>query len=217
MIKLNNVQKKFKDNLVLNSINYDFDQVGCYIVIGINGSGKTTLFDLIAGVSKVSKGEVACSFSSKDLFYITSDFFLPEYLTGNELKQFYARHYGNLDFEKCAKLEKHFKIDGDMNKQICDFSYGMKKKLQFVFGMALSTKVLIMDEITTGLDIVSKYQVTELINNNCKDRLIIYSTHDIDYLQNDDQVLLLDNGNLHVQHNFDKAQFLESVKRYANI
>lgn len=57
MLELKNVTKKFKNNLVLNNINYNFDN-GVYGLLGPNGAGKTTLIRSIVQLYELNAGEI---------------------------------------------------------------------------------------------------------------------------------------------------------------
>ena len=48
MIKITNLTKKYKDNVILNNLSYTFNDHGLYVIRGYNGAGKTTLAKILA-------------------------------------------------------------------------------------------------------------------------------------------------------------------------
>ena len=51
MINLRNIEKKYKDNLIFDNVNFDFKENTSYAITGINGCGKSVLLKIICGFS----------------------------------------------------------------------------------------------------------------------------------------------------------------------
>ena len=84
-------------------------------------------------------------------------------------------------------------------------SYGQKKKVLISFALASNARLLLMDEPTNGLDIMSKSQfrkvLAEAIN---EDRCIIVSTHQVKDLENlIDRVTIIDEGKILFDQNVE--------------
>ena len=62
MIKLKNVKKKYKRQLLFSKVNLKIERCGVYGIVGENGSGKTTLLNIISGFIKPTKGKVVNKF-----------------------------------------------------------------------------------------------------------------------------------------------------------
>ena len=58
MINLRNIEKKYKDNLIFDNINFDFKENTSYAITGINGCGKSVLLKIICGFSLPDQGTV---------------------------------------------------------------------------------------------------------------------------------------------------------------
>ena len=94
MIKIEHLSKTYK-RLVLNDISVTFPERQVSVIVGINGSGKTTFLDCVVGLKRPSEGEIWIGSHhnqsdpfKEQVFYIPSDFYLPDYMTGNEYIQF---------------------------------------------------------------------------------------------------------------------------------
>ena len=77
MIKLNNINKKYKDKTVLNGITYEFNDTGLYFILGKSGSGKTTLLNIISKNIEQSEGSITYNNINsiyEESYYIYQDF-----------------------------------------------------------------------------------------------------------------------------------------------
>lgn len=84
MIKLNNINKNYKDKTVLSNISYEFDDTGLYFILGKSGAGKTTLLNIISGNIEPTSGEINYTNIDsiyEDSYYIYQDFNLIPSLT----------------------------------------------------------------------------------------------------------------------------------------
>ncbi|WP_175480409.1 ABC transporter ATP-binding protein [Gracilibacillus ureilyticus] len=155
-------------------------------LVGENGSGKSTFFHLILSLLKPDKGTVTCF--GQNMHENRS---LLENIgyAGNNLYEV----YGHLPIKRIAKLVRHwypqwddakykkmidkYQINEKERYQNC--STGTKKKIQFIFAMVHSPKLLLLDEPFSGVDIISKrYMKGELLEfMEHPDHTIIISTH----------------------------------------
>ena len=193
-------EKKF-NKIILENINIKFDKNKIYGLVGLNGCGKTTFLNILSGLDLEFKGEVNYEGinKSKDIFYIPSDFCIPEYLTGEE----YCRYLHQLkdkewDYESFNKLCEVFKLE--KNKLIEHYSYGMKKKIQFITAMLMRCQLYIFDELTSGLDIETIMLIEKILLS--KKAIYIISSHEIDFIERiSDHVLLINNRSLNIIKN----------------
>ncbi|CAM3615249.1 ABC transporter ATP-binding protein [Erysipelothrix urinaevulpis] len=193
MIKVHILEKKF-NHLVLKNVDLKIENNNVYGLIGLNGSGKTTLINLILGLDLDFKGNISFSENSRgidDCFYIPSDFFLPNYLTGQEYFIYLHKlKEKDINFDYFNKLCELFFID--QNKLIEHYSYGMKKKIQFIVGILLNCKYYIFDELTSGLDIEAVLLIEKILEHH--QSTFIISSHEIDFIDRiSNEVLLIDN------------------------
>lgn len=194
MLNIHIKEKRF-DKKILENIDLKLSKYKIYGLVGLNGSGKTTLLNILLNLDLDFEGEITYVDINKnqDIFYIPSDFYLPEYLTGEEycvyLHELKGNEFNKDIFEKFCKL---FKLEKDKNKLIEQYSYGMKKKIQFITGILLKSKVYIFDELTSGLDIETILLIEKILL--LKKATFIVSSHEIDFIERvSDEILLVNN------------------------
>ncbi len=200
MIDLFIKEKKF-DKTILENIRIEFEQDKVYGLIGLNGSGKTTLINILLGLDTEFEGQIDYNelIKNNDIFYIPSDFYIPEYLTGEEYCNYlHDLRNKKLNEEAFDTLCDLFKLD--KKKLINHYSYGMKKKIQFITGLLLKVKVYVFDELTSGLDIETIMLIEKVIMS--KNATYIISSHELDFIERiSDFIFLLDNKNIKLVDN----------------
>ena len=139
MIEIKNLSKKYKNRIVLNDVTISFPEKGVTVIVGVNGSGKTTLMDCIVGMKSMDSGEIfvdSFSYSSDNykskLFYIPSDFYLPEFMTGIEYLHFILSRYVHSNRLLIPDFIDLFGLESAQNQLIESYSFGMKKKIQII-------------------------------------------------------------------------------------
>lgn len=159
-------------------------QPGIHGLFGRNGSGKSTLLKLLCGLLTPQAGRVivaghvprqrAAEFLA-GITLLPEEFHLPN-LTPVQLGRshggFYPRFSASLYAEYLAELEV------PTAQRFAQMSLGQKKKATIAFALATLTPVLLMDEPTNGLDIVSRAQFRRLMARpEHAERVVLISTH----------------------------------------
>jgi ABC-2 type transport system ATP-binding protein len=175
LIKFNGVSKKFKKNLILDSLNFNIPEGEITGLIGSSGSGKTTILKLLVGAYKPSKGEVI--YLKKNILKDVKD--VEKYFGfATEQGSFYGKltvlenifYFGKLQKMKKKKIKKEANrllslvgLDKAKNTLAEDLSMGMKKRLDITCALIHSPEVLVMDEPTSDLDPVLRKEIIKLI------------------------------------------------------
>lgn len=192
---------------VLEDFSLSFPQGGMYGLLGRNGTGKSTLLYLISGLLRPQSGEVRVDglLSSnrqpellRELFIVPEEYDLPAVSLRSyvrALKPFYPRFSDEL-LRSCIE---GFDLVMDMN--LGALSMGQKKKVYMCVALATGTRVLLMDEPTNGLDILSKSQFRRVVVQGMnEDKTILVSTHQVhDVERLLDHVTIMD-GNRVLMH-----------------
>ncbi|EJT5932203.1 ABC transporter ATP-binding protein [Clostridium perfringens] len=212
MLEICNLNKSFDGKKILSNINLNVNYGEIYGIIGPNGAGKTTLLNSIIGLYKLDSGKI--KFNKKELIkpyevdikkiigFIPDNPILFEYLSGYENLEFFSRLNGNnFSFEECNILLEEFNIKTDANKLVKNFSKGMKQKLMLISTIMNNSKLIILDEPTTGLDPISILELKNKIKFlKNKDLILIIATHDMNFLEEIcDRVAIIVNGKLLAQ------------------
>lgn len=194
---------------MLTNINTSFSLNGTSIIVGLNGSDKTTLLNIITTLTKPDFGNVFINNNAlgdpnykKEIFFIPSDFFLPEYMTGEEYFLFVSSIYNQKfinDKNYFYILSELFDIYSFLRNTIETYSYGMKKKLQICIALTIKTNFLLADELTNGLDFEAKILLEHLIKEQEKTRKIILVSHSMDFISKfSDDIRILEKGKLSI-------------------
>lgn len=158
------------------------------VLLGHNGAGKTTLIDIVSGHNQKSSGQVFIdgynidthpSESRKRVGFCPQFDVLFERLTVEEHLYFYgivkgAR--GELN-DEIQQLLKQSGLDVHSRKLSKNLSGGYKRKLSLAIAMIAKSKVLILDEPTSGMDPESRRKVWDFLQLIRHDRLILMTTH----------------------------------------
>lgn len=187
MIDISNVTFEYrKGKPVLKDFSLSFPQGGVYGLLGKNGTGKSTLLYLISGLLRPRHGEVRVDgmLSAnrqpemlREIFLVPEEYDLPSVSLKSytrALKSFYPRFSDEL-LRKCIEV-----FDLEMDMQLGTLSMGQKKKVYMCVAMATGTRVLLMDEPTNGLDILSKSQFRKVVVQGMEeDKTVLVSTHQV--------------------------------------
>ncbi len=185
MLKISNVKKCYPQFNLDCSLEV---KKGCITgLIGQNGAGKSTTFKAILGLIKIQDGEILID--GKDAFTLSNvekqrigvalaDSGFSTYLKVKDLVPILDNLYD--EFEKEAFVAQCKKFQLPMDKQIKEFSTGMKAKLKVLVAMCHKPNLLILDEPTAGLDVVAREEVLELLREYMEqddNRAILISSH----------------------------------------
>ena len=187
MIDISNVTFEYrKGKPVLKDFSLSFPQGGVYGLLGKNGTGKSTLLYLISGLLRPRHGEVRVDgmLSAnrqpemlREIFLVPEEYDLPSVSLKSytrALKSFYPRFSDEL-LRKCIEV-----FDLEMDMQLGSLSMGQKKKVYMCVALATGTRVLLMDEPTNGLDILSKSQFRKVVVQGMEeDKTVLVSTHQV--------------------------------------
>lgn len=199
MLKIQNVTYGYNAmHNVLENFSLSYSEPGIYGLLGKNGTGKSTLLYLIMGLLRPKQGHITVDGNEtqlrlpetmREMFIVPEEYdlpriMLPDYV--NIIKPFYP----NFDEQILIQLLKTFDMlnvngatadkNGIPKINLGALSMGQKKKIYLCFALAARTKLLVMDEPTNGLDILSKSQFRKAVAFGMReDQIIIISTHQV--------------------------------------
>jgi len=201
-IILNNVGKRYQYDWIFRAINCHFKSGKRYAILGPNGSGKSTLMRILSGHLTPSKGEIEFRNNNtalaKDAVYKSISYAAPyiELIEELTLKESIAFHRRFKPFIADVSEKDILNLLGFENaeeKQIRNFSSGMKQRLKLVLAICSESSVILLDEPTTNLDQQGMDWYLELIKRYAGDRLIIVASNvELDYRFCEEQLNILD-------------------------
>ncbi|WP_455715175.1 ABC transporter ATP-binding protein [Anaerosporobacter sp.] len=161
-----------------------------YGLLGPNGAGKTTTLRCVATLLKPTEGDVkVCGFDTVkegekvrgNIAFLTNEIKLDPHFSAKYMFQFFGHLHGMSDEEINERREKlftYFGITEFQDKRIEELSTGMKQKAAIAVSLVHDPKVVIFDEPTNGLDIVTARSVTDYLKVlRDEGKLVIISTH----------------------------------------
>lgn len=204
MIEIKNATKTLNKRLVLNNINYCFENGKVYGLCGENGSGKTMLIRAIAGLITLDSGEITIDSKvlHKDISFppnvgvvIENMELLPRYNAFDNLKIL-------SDIRKIATDDdirnalKRVGLNSDL--KVKKYSLGMKQRLNIAQAIFEKQSIILLDEPTNALDEKGVELIYKIIKEE-KERgaVVIIATHHKEDIENVcDEILYISEGKL---------------------
>lgn len=159
-------------------------------LLGPNGAGKTTTLRLLATLIKPDSGDAfidGCSIVSdpegvrSKIGFLTSELKLEEFFTPNYLFDFFSSLHGispDVSAKRKKELFERFGIDKFAEVKVADLSTGMKQKTSLAISLVHDPDIIIFDEPTNGLDVLTAKVVTDFLSDlKHEGKTIIISTH----------------------------------------
>lgn len=178
-------------------------------LLGPNGAGKTTILRCLATLIKPDEGEITVNGLStkqevqikKQIAFLTNELKLEDQFTPNYLFHYFSSLHGvSKETEEIRKksLFTRFGVDKFSEVKIGELSTGMKQKVSIVMSLVNDPQIIIFDEPTNGLDVLTAKVVTDyLIELKNEGKTIIISTHIMDLVKKIcDRVGIIINGKL---------------------
>lgn len=194
---------------VLHDVSFTVAEDQIMGLIGPNGSGKSTLIKVILDLLQLQSGRIRIgsersqSRSAKmSSIYLSSNDYLPEFLTGEEYLRFMHGFYGEpLDQEALRTQFVRYSMRDRHRDLIEDYSHGMRKKLQLIAAFMLRRRFTVIDETLNGVDIdainLFERDVRKLASEG---RSVLLCSHDFAMLEHvADELALLIQGALVLQ------------------
>lgn len=216
-ISAENITKVYSNGkIALKNLSCDLFYGQLVGLIGSNGAGKSTLIHILTGVIKQTDGKVNRFLDNQhEISWVSQFSSIDWYLSVLDNIRLGAR-LGGCTFNEAKTISKKcLSIVGLENKEHQSpdtLSGGEQRRLQVARALAQKTKILILDEPTTGLDpVASQIVMEELRKQADQGCLVIVSSHDIGLVESlADHILFLSDGELQV--NDTKAKVLPKTK-----
>jgi len=186
--KLQNTKKK--TITAADNISFEAHKGEIFGLLGPNGAGKTTTLRMLATLIKADSGDAIVDGSSirtdpegvrSKIGFLTSELKLEDFFTPNYLFDFFAKiHHLSPEVRDKRKKElfEKFGIDKFAEVKVVNCSTGMKQRTSLVISVIHDPNIVIFDEPTNGLDVITARVVTDfLMEQKAQGKTVILSTH----------------------------------------
>ncbi|MCI6712444.1 MAG: ATP-binding cassette domain-containing protein [Clostridium sp.] len=209
MLKLENINKSYNNELILKNINLYFENTGFISILGPSGSGKTTLLNIISGLIKPDSGTIQYnnlllnkfnrkswdSFRTYNLSYIFQDYKLLEDITVIDNIKIVTNNNNKIK-QLLAKLE----INKIQKQKVNKLSGGEKQRVAIARALANDPDILLADEPTGALDTINSVKIMNILKEISKNKLVIIVTHNIELAKKySDKIIYIKDGT--TEHN----------------
>ena len=169
ILEINNVSKHYKA-FSLDNVSMRLPK-GCIMgFIGENGAGKSTTIKLILDLIHKDSGSITVMGTDhtkldrrmkEHLGVVLDECYFPGEMTLKNVASVMQVFYHTWDPQRFAKLVKRYAIPSD--RKVKEFSRGMRMKLSIAVALSHDTKLLILDEATSGLDPVVREEILDML------------------------------------------------------
>ena len=176
--------------VAVNDLSFTVNKGEIFGLLGPNGAGKTTTLRMLATLIKPDSGDAFVDGKSvvseenavrRKIGFLTSELKLEDFFTPNYLYGFFSELYGvekSVAEERKKKLFEKFGIDRFAEVKFANLSTGMKQKVSLVISIVHDPELIIFDEPTNGLDVLTAKVVTDFLEElKSEGKTIILSTH----------------------------------------
>ena len=206
---LNDVHKSYGNREAVHGISLNVKEGEIFGLLGHNGAGKTTTLRMISTLLRITSGSIqVCGYDvatqpekvREVISYLPEDAGAYKDLTGRAYLEFISKFYttGEAQKEMVSRGIELADLGERIDSKVDTYSKGMMRRLLIARAVMPSPKIAIMDEITSGLDVINAYEIREVIRGIAKNGMtVIMSSHNMFEVEMlCDRVGMIDHGNL---------------------
>ena len=211
IVEVSNLTHIYKGgHKALEELSFSVERGEIIGLLGPNGAGKSTAVKLITGILKPTSGSVKVSGHEvsesldtirKLIGFMPQETALYQDLTAHEALEYHAELYGVPKAEVSDRIEKMLELAGLTHRKddlVKTYSGGMKRRLALVRSILHDSELLILDEMSLGVDVQSRNLIWNQVRK-MKDegRTVLFCTNYMDEAEAlADRVIVIDNGKL---------------------
>lgn len=223
-IEVRNLTKRY-EGFYLDHINFQIPQGTIVGFVGENGAGKSTTIKALLGLMPIDEGEIEVlghkvvqgeqEVSYKEQVGVVFDECnFPKELKVRDICKIMKEIYHTWEEEKFLRYLMRFEVP--LEKKVKELSKGMKMKLSIAAALSHGSKLLILDEATSGLDPIVRNEILDIFREFIEDEqhTIFFSSHitsDIEKIA--DYVMLIHKGKLLLTENKDELLYQYGIVR----
>ncbi|RXT07158.1 ATP-binding cassette domain-containing protein [Ammoniphilus sp. CFH 90114] len=214
-LTITGLTKKLK-NFSLGPLDLIVEKGTIVALIGANGSGKSTFLRVLMNVLKADSGTIYAfgeNFSENEtalkqkIGYVGDKLEPYRHLSIKELSSLISYWYPTWDHQRYLHYLSRYQIDENMKYE--HGSTGTRKKVEFIFSLCYDSQLLVLDEPSAGMDMVSQRKMKEDLLNYMEDgeRSILIATHIADEVEQlSDYIAVIEEGKIVLTFNKDDVR-----------
>ncbi|KAJ3214066.1 hypothetical protein HDU67_002110 [Dinochytrium kinnereticum] len=233
-VRIVKLSKQYKGNTAVKEFSGVFESGKVYAVLGHNGAGKTTLINMLSLVTTPTHGD--CFMFGYDIHQDIQSLqsimsLCPQFdalypaLTAYQHVEFYANFLGREKKgmkEFITEVIEKVGLGEALHRRVGGFSGGMKRRLSLALAtVSERSRIVFLDEPTTGLDPLSRRKVWKVIQELKQNRVVVLTTHSMEEADElGDQICIMHQGRLRasgsslfLKNRFGKGYQLTIVNR----
>ena len=193
MLRVENLTKKFKKVTAVDNVSFEVNPGEIIGLLGENGAGKTTTLRMLATMLKPTSGNAYIDnyniidnpnkIRERIGILFGGDVALYDRLTGRENMIYFAKLNGMSDLEAdqaVNKITSELEMSDYIDRPVGKYSRGMKQKVSLARSIIHQPDVMLFDEPSTGLDVLSSKLIHDFILKCKKDnKAIVFSSHNM--------------------------------------
>lgn len=215
LIVVRDIFKNYHKKVILDGPSFEIHPGTFTTLLGANGAGKSTLLRLISGAEFPDKGEVSFKGTAtqswqiphkKEMFYINENIQIETSLTMGEFVKGFREFFPHWHEEHFQQMIKDRKLD--LNRHYHQYSRGQKMQFNLILALAAKPEVLLLDEITSVMDVYARRYFLGLLHRFCQSgKTVVMTTNIISELQYyTTHLLLLQNGRMKLSGSLEEVR-----------
>ena len=206
---LDGIRKTYGQREAVKGISFSVREGEIFGLIGPNGAGKTTTLRMICTLLEPTSGTIRiCGHDNrleaaevrKIISYLPEDAGAYKDLTGRQYLRFMAGFFSDgEEFDRAVdKAIELSKLGDRIDSKVSTYSKGMTRRLLIARAVMASPRLAVMDEITSGLDVMSAYEIREFVRDLARNgTTILISSHNMYEVESlCDRVAMINHGEM---------------------
>lgn len=212
LLVVDDVHKVFGEREAVRGISFSIREGEIFGLIGPNGAGKTTTLRMICTLLAPSSGRISvCGHDTQEegaevrriISYLPEDAGAYKDLTGRQYIRFMAGFFASgEEFEEmCQRAIDMADLGDRIDSKVSTYSKGMMRRLLIARAVMPRPKLAVMDEITSGLDVMNAYRTRLLVRDLVKHGVaVLISSHNMHEVEDlCDRIALVNKGEIILQ------------------
>jgi ABC-2 type transport system ATP-binding protein len=186
MISTDNLVKKFRRLAAVDHVSLEVPEGAVYALLGPNGAGKSTLLKTLLNVWRPDGGAATVlgvdsrrigHRELQHIGYVAESQRLPDWMRVSEFLAYCRPFYPQWDDAHAGALARAMGLP--LHRRMRELSRGMRLKAALVSALAYRPKVLLLDEPFSGLDVLVRDEISEMLVGEAAGLTILLASHDL--------------------------------------